>query len=113
MGLYPAHDHLRPIIIPGRPDLLTYACTLQTPGNALAVSPNMPFRGLEMFGNGFLSKFMGAQLDSPLLHHVTLIDTPGILSGATVSLAFNLERSVNYNCYVLASSNLSRDRPHP
>ena len=53
----------------------------QTPGNALAVSPNMPFRGLEMFGNGFLSKFQGAQLDAPLLHHVTLIDTPGILSG--------------------------------
>lgn len=52
-----------------------------TPGNALAVSPNMPFRGLEMFGNGFLSKFQGAQLDSPLLQHVTLIDTPGILSG--------------------------------
>ncbi|KAL1514806.1 hypothetical protein AB1Y20_003892 [Prymnesium parvum] len=52
-----------------------------TPGNALAVSPNMPFRGLEMFGNGFLSKFQGAQLDSPLLHHVTFIDTPGILSG--------------------------------
>lgn len=53
----------------------------QTPGNALAVSPNMPFRGLEMFGNGFLSKFQGAQLDVPLLHHITLIDTPGILSG--------------------------------
>ena len=52
-----------------------------TPGNALAVSPNMPFRGLEMFGNGFLSKFQGAQLDVPLLHHVTLVDTPGILSG--------------------------------
>jgi len=52
-----------------------------TPGNALAVSPNMPFRGLEMFGNGFLSKFQGAQLDVPLLNHVTLIDTPGILSG--------------------------------
>ena len=34
-----------------------------------------------MFGNGFLSKFQGAQLDAPLLHHVTLIDTPGILSG--------------------------------
>ena len=34
-----------------------------------------------MFGNGFLSKFQGAQLDSPLLNHVTLIDTPGILSG--------------------------------
>ena len=52
-----------------------------TPGNALAVSQNMPFRGLEMFGNGFLQKFQGAQLDAPLLHHVTLIDTPGILSG--------------------------------
>jgi len=52
-----------------------------TPGNALAVSANMPFRGLEMFGNGFLNKFQGAQLDSALLHHVTLIDTPGVLSG--------------------------------
>jgi len=52
-----------------------------TPGNALAVSANMPFRGLEMFGNGFLNKFQGSQLDSPLLHHVTLIDTPGVLSG--------------------------------
>ena len=53
-----------------------------TPGNALAVSQNMPFRGLEMFGNGFLSKFQGAQLDAPLLHHVTLIDTPGNLATA-------------------------------
>ncbi len=53
----------------------------QTPGNALAVSANMPFRGLELFGNGFLQKFMGSQCDSPLLHHVTLIDTPGVLSG--------------------------------
>mmetsp|Transcript_60626 Transcript_60626/g.100671 ORF Transcript_60626/g.100671 Transcript_60626/m.100671 type:complete len:546 (-) Transcript_60626:328-1965(-) len=52
-----------------------------TPGNALAVSANMPFRGLEMFGNGFLNKFQGSQLDSPLLQHVTLIDTPGVLSG--------------------------------
>jgi len=34
-----------------------------------------------MFGNGFLNKFQGSQLDSPLLHHVTLIDTPGVLSG--------------------------------
>jgi EH domain-containing protein 1 len=52
-----------------------------TPGNALAVAPNMPFRGLEMFGNGFLSKFQSAQIDSPLLHHVTLIDTPGAFGG--------------------------------
>ena len=52
-----------------------------TPGHALAVSANMPFRGLEIFGGGFLSKFQGAQLDSPLLQHVTLIDTPGVLSG--------------------------------
>ena len=50
----------------------------QTPGNALAVSANMPFKGLEMFGNGFLNKFQGSQLDAPLLHHVTLIDTPGM-----------------------------------
>jgi hypothetical protein len=38
-------------------------------------------RGLEIFGNGFLTKFQGSQLPCPLLEYLTIIDTPGVLSG--------------------------------
>ena len=51
------------------------------PGNALAVERGSAFRGLQMFGTAFLSRFEGAQLQSPILEKMTLIDTPGILSG--------------------------------
>lgn len=51
------------------------------PGNALSVHPDLPFRGLERFGVNFLSRFEGSQLPSSVLRAVTLIDTPGILSG--------------------------------
>ena len=43
--------------------------------------PELPFRGLERFGVSFLSRFEGSQLPSSVLRSVTLIDTPGILSG--------------------------------
>jgi len=51
------------------------------PGNALSVHPDLPFRGLERFGVSFLSKFEGSQLPSSVLKSITLVDTPGILSG--------------------------------
>lgn len=51
------------------------------PGNALSVHPDLPFRGLERFGVSFLSRLEGSQLPSSVLRSVTLIDTPGILSG--------------------------------
>jgi len=51
------------------------------PGNALSVHPDMPFRGLERFGVSFLSRFEGSQLPSSVLKSITLVDTPGILSG--------------------------------
>jgi EH domain-containing protein 1 len=51
------------------------------PGNALSVHPELPFRGLERFGVSFLSRFEGSQMPSSVLRSVTLVDTPGVLSG--------------------------------
>lgn len=51
------------------------------PGNALSVHPDLPFRGLERFGVSFLSRLEGSQLPSSVLRSITLVDTPGILSG--------------------------------
>ena len=51
------------------------------PGAALCAQNFRPFTGLSPFGNNFLSRMEGVELDSAILHNVTLIDTPGILSG--------------------------------
>lgn len=51
------------------------------PGNALVVDKSKPFRGLSSFGNAFLSRFQCGQLDNQLLNSISIIDTPGILSG--------------------------------
>jgi len=51
------------------------------PGAALCAQNYRPFTGLSPFGNNFLSRMEGVELDSSILLNVTLIDTPGILSG--------------------------------
>lgn len=51
------------------------------PGAALCSQQDRPFTGLSPFGNNFLSRLEGVELDSPVLYNVTLVDTPGILSG--------------------------------
>eukprot|EP00586_Coscinodiscus_wailesii_P012546 CAMPEP_0172510816 /NCGR_PEP_ID=MMETSP1066-20121228/231661_1 /TAXON_ID=671091 /ORGANISM="Coscinodiscus wailesii, Strain CCMP2513" /LENGTH=405 /DNA_ID=CAMNT_0013289961 /DNA_START=113 /DNA_END=1330 /DNA_ORIENTATION=+ len=52
------------------------------PGNALTVTPGTPFNGLQKFGNNFLTRFEGSQVkESPILEHLTIVDTPGVLSG--------------------------------
>ncbi|GMH66771.1 hypothetical protein TL16_g04502 [Triparma laevis f. inornata] len=50
-------------------------------GNSLTVVPELPFGGLSTFGAGFLNKFEASVTSSPLLESVTLIDSPGVLSG--------------------------------
>ena len=52
-----------------------------TPGNTLAVQPDKPYAGLSHFGSGFLSKFQSSACNAKLLEEITLVDTPGVLSG--------------------------------
>ncbi|KAJ1921497.1 hypothetical protein IWQ60_006740 [Tieghemiomyces parasiticus] len=51
------------------------------PGHAAAVAGDMPFQGLQRYGNTFLSRFQVSQLPHPMLKSVTIVDTPGVLSG--------------------------------
>eukprot|EP00878_Enallax_costatus_P017605 GHUV01018497.1.p1 GENE.GHUV01018497.1~~GHUV01018497.1.p1 ORF type:complete len:533 (+),score=105.10 GHUV01018497.1:417-2015(+) len=64
----------------------------RTPGNTLAVQPDKPYQGLSMFGTGFLSRFEGAACPAKLLEEITIIDTPGVLSGEKQ----RIERQYNF-----------------
>ena len=63
-----------------------------TPGNTLAVQPDKPYSGLSHFGTGFLSKFQASACNARLLQEITLVDTPGVLSGEKQ----RIERSYNF-----------------
>eukprot|EP01083_Nonionella_stella_P230891 815813_1 len=57
------------------------------PGNAAAVQRDKPFKALETFGMSFLNRFEVSEVNCPLLQHITLIDSPGILSGEKQRIA--------------------------
>lgn len=62
------------------------------PGNTLAVQPDQPYQGLSIFGTGFLSRFEGAVCSAKLLEEISLVDTPGVLSGEKQ----RIERNYNF-----------------
>ncbi|KAF0992544.1 hypothetical protein HZS_3954 [Henneguya salminicola] len=55
--------------------------TRSIPGNAVVVDPSKPFRVLSKFGNNFLNRFTCVEINHELTKGLTIIDTPGILSG--------------------------------
>ena len=56
-------------------------------GNSLTVVPELPFGGLATFGGAFLNKFEASVCPAELLQSVTIIDTPGVLSGEKQRIA--------------------------
>ncbi|EKX50831.1 hypothetical protein GUITHDRAFT_157255 [Guillardia theta CCMP2712] len=61
------------------------------PGNAAASDMGKPFRGLQAFGNAFLQRFSCAEMQAEVLGDVTLIDTPGVLSGEAQRIGRNYD----------------------
>lgn len=61
------------------------------PGNALSVDPDAPFGQLNKYGSNFLQRFEASQCNAPILQNITLIDTPGVLSGEKQRMGRNYE----------------------
>mmetsp|Transcript_827 Transcript_827/g.2064 ORF Transcript_827/g.2064 Transcript_827/m.2064 type:complete len:424 (-) Transcript_827:87-1358(-) len=68
------------------------------PGHVLVADSSLPFAQLQFFGNAFLSRFEGAKLKSSVLEGITLIDSPGILSGENlrVKRGYEMEEVVQW-----------------
>ncbi|KFD55076.1 hypothetical protein M514_03994 [Trichuris suis] len=53
----------------------------QFPATTITNDDTFPYQGLKFFGHSFLTKCFVVTCPSPLLKHLTIIDTPGILNG--------------------------------
>ncbi|MFH4984062.1 hypothetical protein AB6A40_010771 [Gnathostoma spinigerum] len=67
-------------------------------GTSLVTDRSLPFQSLNMFGSAFLTRMCGATMPNPILEHLTLMDTPGILSGQKqiTSRGYDFASVVNY-----------------
>jgi EH domain-containing protein 1 len=79
IGPEPTTDRFTVLTFPSDPDKVGNG--RHTPGHALVMEVDKPFRGLASFGNNFLSKFDGVEVLSPILRNITIVDTPGVLAG--------------------------------
>ena len=68
-------------------DCLLYVQDTTIPGNALVVDAKKQFRPLSKFGNAFLNRFQCSMVKNDVLKSLTIVDTPGILSGEKQRLA--------------------------
>ncbi|KAG5175680.1 P-loop containing nucleoside triphosphate hydrolase protein [Tribonema minus] len=50
-------------------------------GNSFTRITSLPYSGLLQFGTGFLRRLTASISPSPFLEHITLVDTPGALTG--------------------------------
>lgn len=63
------------------------SCGFQIPGEVLISAKGKPFEDLKKFGQGFWNRFSGVAIprlredEQDILDSITLVDTPGILSG--------------------------------
>ena len=66
--------------------------------NAATMQSNLPFQTLERFGANFLNRFNVCTCNAPLLESITLVDTPGVLSGQQQRLgrAYNFRSVVEW-----------------
>lgn len=62
-------------------NVVMYGNPCVIPGNAAIVDVTKPFQPLSKFGNNFLNRFQICQTENTVLKYVSIIDSPGILSG--------------------------------
>lgn len=76
LGSFPVLP-FRPFIHPSHSTIAPNPTTTNTNTH----QADKPFRGVAAFGNNFLTKFEAAEVPAAILRNITLIDSPGILSG--------------------------------